>query len=264
MLLKKKNLLLLFLIGIFIIGLHYFKVLSPLEGLIVRGLNPIRRFIYSTSNNFKSYFYIINHYDTVKSENENLKNKLRDYVVEVSRLKKLEEENSVLKQELNYFESGDKKLVLAEVVSNFYEEGNALLVINKGSQSGISIGSPVVFASGIIVGKVIKVDDWSADVLLLSNKNSSLTAMIQNDNKVNGIVQGDVNFSLEMNYIPSDLNVQNGDIVVTAGLEEKIPRALVIGQVKEIFFKDGDFFKKAMIYPLVDYQKMNFVSVIID
>ena len=264
MALKKKNLFLLVLIGLLIIILHYSKIISPLEGLIVRGLNPIRKQIHNTSKNFRSYFYVMTHYDEIKEENNNLRDGLIDYVIDASYIKKLEEENLVLKQELNYFETIDKKLVLAEVVSGFYLEGDSLLVINRGSKNGIDVGMPVVFGSGIMIGKVIKVNDWSADILLLSNKNSLITATIQGGDQVNGIVKGDVDYSLQMDYIPSDLDVKAGDIVVTSGLEEKIPKGLVIGQIKEVLFEDGDFFKTAIVYSLVDYQVVDFVSIILD
>lgn len=262
--LNKKKLFLLLFIGFFIIILHYSGIISPIEGLIVKALNPIRKQIYRVSRDFRSYFYVMNHYDEIKSENNNLKDQLINYVIDASYIKRLEEENSVLKQELNYFETIDKNLILAEVVSGFYLEGDSLLVINRGSKNGIVVGMPVVFGSGIIVGKVIQVKDWSADILLLSNKNSLITATIEGMDRVNGIVKGDVDYSLEMDYIPSDLNIKNGDIVLTSGLEEKIPKGLVIGQVKEIFFEDGDFFKTAIVYPLVDYQNIDFVSVILD
>jgi rod shape-determining protein MreC len=262
--LNKKKLFSLLFIGLFIIIFHYSGIISPVEGLIVKGLNPIRKQIYRVSRNFKSYFYVMTHYDEIKNENNDLQDQLINYVIDASYIKKLEEENLVLKQELNYFETIDKKLILAEVVSGFYLEGDSLLVINRGSKNGIDIGMPVIFGSGIIIGKVIQVKDWSADILLLSNKKSLITATIEGTDRVNGIVKGDIDYSLEMDYIPSDLNIKEGDIVLSSGLEEKIPKGLVIGQVKEIFFEDGDFFKTAIVYPLVDYQNIDFVSVLLD
>ena len=264
MILKKKNLFLLLLIGFLIIILHYSKIISPLEGLIVRSLNPVRKQIYNISRNSRTYFYTITHYDEIKKESDDLKNRLINYVIDASYIEKLEKENLVLKQELNYFETIEKKLVLAEVVSGFYLEGDSLLVINRGSKNGIDVGMPVVFGSGIIIGKVIKVNNWSSDILLLSNKNSLITATIQGHDRVNGIIKGDIDYSLQMDYIPPDIDIEIGDIVVTAGLEEKIPKGLVIGQVKEILFEDGDFFKTAIVYSLVDYQVVNFVSIILD
>jgi rod shape-determining protein MreC len=261
---KKKNLIILSLIGLLIIILHYTKIIAPLEGLIVRTLNPVRKQIHFTSKGFRSYFYVMTHYDEIEKENDDLRNKLIDYVIDASYIKKLEDENLVLKQGLNYFETIDKELVLAEVVSGFHLEGDSLLVVNRGSKNGIKVGMPVIFGSGIMIGKVIKVNDWSSDILLLSNKNSLVTATIQSEDKVSGIIKGDVDYGLQMDYIPPDLNIKEGDIVVTSGLEEKIPKNLVIGQVKEVLFEEGDFFKTAIVYSLIDYQAIDFVSIILD
>ena len=261
---NKKNLFLLTVVGLLIILLHYFKIISPLESLIARGLNPIRKEIYGISRNFRSYFYVMLHYDEIEQENKELRDDLANRIVDLSYLQRLEEENLVLKQELNYFETIEHKQILAEVVSGFYLEGDSLLVINRGAKDGLSPGMPVVFGSGIMIGKIMKVNDWSADVLLLSNKNSLISALIKGHDKVSGIIKGDEDYGLQMDYIPSDLEIQSGDIVLSAGLEEKIPLGLVLGQVREVVFKDGDFFKTAIVYPLVDYQEINFVSIILD
>lgn len=261
---KRKNIFLLILIGFFLIILHYLRIISPIEGLIIKMFSPIRKQIYSISRDFGSYFYVIGHYKEIEEKNKNLEDRLINCVIDDNYVQNLEEENSVLKQELNYSETINKRLVVAEVVSGYYLEGDSLLVVNRGEKSGIEVGMPVVFGSGIMVGKIIKVDNQSATVLLLSNKNSLVTAEIEGADKVNGIIEGDVDYSLQMDYIPSDLKIEVGDIVVTAGLEEKIPKDLVIGQVKEVFFEDGDFFQTAIVYPLVDYQTLDFVSVILD
>ena len=65
--LKKKNLFLLIIIGLFIILFHYLGILSPIEGLIIKGLNPVRRQIYILSRNMESYFHVIFNYNDVQN-----------------------------------------------------------------------------------------------------------------------------------------------------------------------------------------------------
>lgn len=262
--LKKKNLFLLGVIGLLIIFLHYSRILNPLENLIIRGLNPTRKQVYQLSRNLKSYFHVITNYNEIRTENIELKNKLADYIVNLSHIQQLEQENAVLKQELNYFKTTDQKLVLAEVISGFYLDGDNLLVINRGQKDGVNINMPVVFSSGIIVGKIIKANDYSSIILLLSDKNSLVAATIQGNDITNGIIKGGLDYGLQMDYIPADIDINIGDIVITSGLEEKIPKGLVIGQIKELIFESGDFFKTAIVYSLVDYQTIDFVNVILD
>lgn len=262
--LNKKNLFYLMVIGLLVIVLHYTRILTPVEGLVIRGFNPVRGQIYKISRSIKSYFYTVFHYKEIKLENNNLKEELRKFIVDSAHLKSLENENEILKEELDYFKTSEKKLILAEIISGFYLGEDNLLIINKGLHDGIKEGMAVIFGPGIIVGKIIRVDNWTADVLLLSDKNSLITATIQGEENINGIIKGDLDYGLEMEYIPIDINIKEGDIIVSSGLEDNIPKNLVIGQVKEIVLEEGDFFKTAIVYPLVDYQNMDFVSIILE
>ncbi len=262
--LNKKNLFYLLAIGLLIIVLHYTKILIPVEGLVIKGFNPVRGQIYKISRSTRSYFYTIFHYEEIKSENDNLKEELRKYIIDFAFLKSLENENEILKEELNYFKTSERKLILAKVISGFYLGEDNLLIIDRGFNDGIRAGMPVIFGPGIIVGKIIEVKEWTADVLLLSDKNSLITATIQGEENINGVVKGDLDYGLEMDYIPVDVNIKEGDIIISSGLEDNIPKDLVIGQVKEIILAEGDFFKTAVVYPLLDYQNMNFVSIILE
>ncbi|MDD3284656.1 MAG: rod shape-determining protein MreC [Patescibacteria group bacterium] len=259
--LKKKNLFWIFVVGIVIILLHYYGIISPLENLFFKAFSPLRNKVYSTSKDV-NIFAFINDYKSLKKENEELSIKNINNIIDESYIKKLEEENEVLKKSLSYFENSNKEFVVAKVISGFNLESNNILVINRGSRHGIDIGMPVVFQEGVIVGVIIKVDKEFSDILLLSDKNSLITSTIYGQDKTNGIIKGDLDYGLEMDYIPIDTQINEGDIVVSAGLEKEIPNGLVIGQIKEVIVERGDFFKKAIVYPSVEYQNLNFVSVI--
>lgn len=259
--LKKKNLFWIFVFGIIVILLHYYRITAPLENLFFRATTPLRNKLYSISKSI-NIFGFINDYKGLKKENEELKTKNINYVVDESYIKKLEEENETLKKNLSYFDNSEKEFIVANVVSGFNLENNNILVINRGSKYGINVDMPVVFQDGILVGVVKKVDKEFSDILLLSDKSSLVTATIYGQDKTNGIIRGDLDYGLEMDYIPIDTQINPGDIVVSAGLEKEIPNGLVIGQVKEVISERGDFFKKAIVYPPIDYQNLNFVSVI--
>lgn len=259
--LKKKRLFWIFVIGIFLIVFHFYGVLSPLENFIFKSTSSIRNKIYFSSKSI-NVFIFFNNYKKLKVENEFLKKKSIGFVIDTAYLKKIENENEVLKKELNYIEKNKIDFILAKVISGFYLENNNILVINRGLQDSVQKGMPVIFQEGIIVGSVINTNENSSEILLLSDKNSLITATIYGSDKINGIVKGDLDYGLEMNYIPIDTEVKEGDLVLSSGLEEKIPSGLIIGQVKEVLFERGDFFKTAIIYPTIDYQNINFVSVI--
>ena len=66
-----------------------------------------------------------------------------------------------------------------------------------------------------------------------------------------------------MNYIPQTEKINAGATVVTSGLGANIPRGLVIGRVKEVRSESNAVWTDATIEPLVDFNNLTIVSIII-
>jgi rod shape-determining protein MreC len=112
-----------------------------------------------------------------------------------------------------------------------------------------------------VVGQVIKTTSSTAMVLLLSDPNVAVTAMIQRT-RDEGIVQGTAQGLVRMKYIPPLSPVEINDIVVTSGLTENFPRGLQIGSIRRLEKADADLFQSAEIQPIVDFSRLEGVLVI--
>ena len=75
-----------------------------------------------------------------------------------------------------------------------------------------------------------------------------------------GSVTGDVIVQL----IPQDAVVDAGDLVLTSGLGGGYPPDLIIGQVVNIRSRDYDLFQQATIQPVVDFNRLQIVLVIVN
>lgn len=261
---NKKRLFWIIAIALFLIFFHYTNILSPIENLVFKLTSPVRNYLYNISRNMGNFFYLGTHYEQIKSENENIKNQLNNLIIDKIYIKNLEIENESLKQALNYKNNSNKNLLFAKVTPGFYMETYNVIVLDKGSNDGVEIGMPAIYGNGIIVGKVIGVESEKSQVLLLSDKNSVTTVFLEGAERLSGVIRGDLDYGLQMDYIPADTDVKINDIIISSGLEEKIPKGLIIGQVREVIFNDGDFFKKAIISPSIDYRSIDFVNVILN
>ncbi len=259
---NKKRIIWFFIVMIILTTLHFSKIISPVENFVVNITKPISRFVYNTSRGIDSYFYSVFHYSDIRSESQFLKDEISKNLINLSYTKQLEQENLNLKEQLAYKAISKDSLVTARVISGFYMGSDSVIKIDKGSNDGIDLKMPVIYGKGIIVGVIAKIEHDSSEVVLLSDKNSVLTVFIEGEDKISGIVKGDLDYSLQMDYIPIDSNVKQGDIIVTSGSNEKVSSGLVVGQIKELIFKEGDFFKRAIIYSPVDYSMLDFVSII--
>jgi rod shape-determining protein MreC len=159
------------------------------------------------------------------------------------------------------------------------EEPNPYLyyvTINAGSQQGVEAGMPVVSAGGGLglVGRIAEVAPRTSKVQLLTDRESAIAALLQTS-RVSGLVVGQPDGTLRMEYIPQEGsigvgdspgsgqgNVSLGDIVLTSGLGGFMPKGLIIGQVTEVQQMDYELFQTAVVRPAVDLSRLELVLVI--
>ena len=136
------------------------------------------------------------------------------------------------------------------------------VIINAGSNDGILRGMPVVTDQGL-VGRIDSVIADAARVQLITDPASRVNVRLQNaetEASLIGSVTGDVTLDL----IPQDISIEQGDLVLTSGLGGGYPPDLIIGQVVNVRSHDFDLFQQATIQPVVDFNRLPIVLVIID
>jgi len=136
------------------------------------------------------------------------------------------------------------------------------IIINRGSNDGLQRGMPVVTNQGL-VGRVDAVIADAARVQLITDPASNVNVRLQNaevDASLIGSVTGDVTLDL----IPQDVALESGDLVLTSGLGGGYPPDLIVGQVVNVRTRDFDLFQQASVQPVVDFNRLQIVLVIID
>ena len=136
------------------------------------------------------------------------------------------------------------------------------IIINRGSNDGILRGMPVVTDQGL-VGRVDAVIADAARVQLITDPASSVNVRLQNA-EVEAALSGSVSGDVSLDLIPQDTNVQNGDLVLTSGLGGGYPPDLIVGQVIDVQKREYDLFQRATIQPVVDFNRLQIVLVIIN
>jgi len=180
-----------------------------------------------------------------------------------AKLKLLEEENAELKKQLRFVEKTRYDAVLTKVIGNNLEGTEKTVIIDRGESDGIKSGDPVIVDEGILIGKVVKTEKDISIVRLLSDNQSKVAATIINREKSLGVVEGGYGLSVKMNFIPRNEVVQIGDLVVTSGLENDVPRGLLIGKIIAVENEAYQPFQQAILTPSVDYGRFIYVSVIL-
>jgi rod shape-determining protein MreC len=142
------------------------------------------------------------------------------------------------------------------------------VIVSAGSGDGIKQNAPVVSAEGNLVGQVTDVTDSEARITLITDQNSSVSAVVLGT-EASGIVKhGASSSSLILDRVEKDEMVTGGDTVITAGwtterFESLFPRGIPIGTVESVGQQDVDLFKRIQIAPLVDFDSLSAVIVLI-
>ncbi len=111
-----------------------------------------------------------------------------------------------------------------------------------------------------VVGKVVEAYQNASQVLLLTDKEGGVGAMLE-DSRIQSPVGGLGEPLLVMKYVPNDDAVNLGERVITSGMDRIFPRDLPVGTVAEI--KPGNPFKQIRIKPAANLERLEEVLVLL-
>ena len=195
-----------------------------------------------------------------RAENQTLRQEVARLQQENARLREMAAASTRLRDLLELKERLSYATISAHVVgrdpSNWYRS----IVINKGARDGLAVDMGVVTPSGI-VGRLVKVYDRFAIVLLMIDPNNAVTGLVQRT-RDEGIVEGTERGLARIKYLPLLSTVKVGDRVVTSGLAGGFPRGLPIGTITKIERREAELFLSAEIVPDSDFAKLEDVLVV--
>lgn len=148
----------------------------------------------------------------------------------------------------------------AHIISGAGDSWSSTVVIDKGTTSGLAVGMPVTSSSGII-GQIVECGPTTSTVRLITDENSSVSAMIQSS-RLQGMVEGSVTDQLSLTLIPSSSQVSVGDVVVTSGLGGVFPKGLPLGQVTSVENSPGSTYLSISVEPFAHAESYEEVLVI--
>ncbi len=180
---------------------------------------------------------------------------------EVVRLRGLREENNILREALNLGIDKDFEVIMANVSGKDILDD--IIVIDRGSNDGISEGMSVITEKRIALGRVIEVYENFSRVMLITHEDSIFDAEIRGKSTM-GLVKGIGNSRAKMTLIPKETDIEEGDSLVTVPLGGVFPQGLFVGLVKSIERNDADHFQEADIAPFFSVRRLKKVFVITD
>lgn len=135
------------------------------------------------------------------------------------------------------------------------------VTIDHGYFTGAGPGTPVVTHRGV-VGRVLRAGPHTASVLLLIDTGSRIS-VISHDNRTQGIlVGGGPNAPLEVRYAAVNGKLDEGEILVTSGLDGAFPKGIPVARVMTVSPPDLSMFQGVLAAPLVDFDTLEEVILL--
>ena len=109
-----------------------------------------------------------------------------------------------------------------------------------------------------IVGKIIAVFPYTSQVLLITDTSSGAGCVMERT-RVQGVLKGDGRGLCQLQYVMNQDSVQDGDRVITSGLDQIYPKGLLVGTV--ISVGEGNIYQTIVVRPTAALDRLEEVLI---
>ncbi len=217
------------------------------------------------SNKISDFFWTVENISKFKNENIRLQEENLKMNYEISMFKEIRRENEVLRKQIEFsknscLEGNCLKWKMASVIGRDPGNFGKQIFINLGSNDGIQEGQAAAAPGGLLVGKVAEVFSGFSKITLITDPKSSVNSIIQ-ASRANGVVKGSYATGARLEMINQSEDLAAGDLVITSGLEDKIPKGLIVGKVSQVEESANNVFKSAQIDMPVDFNRVEEIFI---
>lgn len=184
----------------------------------------------------------------LQRENTELKQRHLQDASQLLRNQALIAENAHLRKLLAVRERFNEVAVLTEIVYAGHDPFSRKIIIDKGVREGLRAGQAVIDEVGV-VGQVTREFSLSSEVTLLTDKDQAVPVQLVR-NGLRAVVYGlGQEGQLEMRFMPVSADIQNGDVLVTSGIDGVYPPGLPVAVVSKIERNSAFAFAKIYCMP---------------
>ncbi len=193
---------------------------------------------------------------STEQENRELRVQLIDAQFRIRQLAEKSAEGDRLHALLELKQRLPFNTVAAEVIAISPGENSSAVYIDKGSDAGLTADMAVLTQTGV-VGKIVAVYPYTSQVLLITDPASGAGCLLDRT-RIQGVLKGDARLC-RLQYIMNEESVQDGDHVLTSGLDQIYPKGLLVGTVTSV--GEGNIYKNIVVRPAAALDRLEDVLV---
>ncbi|NEQ49212.1 MAG: rod shape-determining protein MreC [Leptolyngbya sp. SIO3F4] len=157
------------------------------------------------------------------------------YILELQqRVIELENQNQGLRENISYAEAQGKVKVAAVIgrsADNWWQQ----ITVNKGSSDGITEGDMATGPGGL-VGRVVSASPSTSQILLITDPTSQMGVKVSRSRAL-GVVRGNVDGRVVMQFFETTPDVKPGDVIVTSSYSRLFTQGVPVGRIESMDLK---------------------------
>lgn len=238
--------------------LKYLDTVRQVASVIIYPLQRIAGAPFSIAQRTGDFFTT---QGSLQSENARLAQQSLTQSAQLQQLAALKAENEHLRGLLGARDRLAARTSYAEVLYAARDPFSRKIVIDKGSSQDVEAGQPVIDGQGV-VGQVTRVYPWLAEVTLVTDK-GHLVPVLNTRNGLRAVLGGTGNDgALELKFAPLNADFENGDQLVTSGIDGVYPPGLPVAQIVNVERNAAFLFARIICKPLAGVSSHKQVLVV--
>ena len=230
---------------------------------------PVQVFVGDIARDVSSIASTIAEIDRLRQENAELRSENERLQAEGRSAAEMKRENEQLTGLLQLRNGLDFQTFATTVIARESSEARRAIVIDRGSDDGLSAGMVVIAGGGALVGRISDVGPTFAHVVLISDSTSTVIGQLLSSTKI-GKVIGQLGGALIMQDVDAAAQVAIGEEVFTAGItleggiRSPYPKGLLIGRVVDVTRDPNEVVQTVFLEPAAPLDRLEFLLVITD
>jgi rod shape-determining protein MreC len=235
----------------------YLETLRQIAAVVIYPLQRIASAPASIAHRAGEFFVT---HSALRADNARLTRQSIESSAKLQQFESLQAENAHLRELLEARKRIEVKSTPAEVLYAARDPFTRKIIIDRGSRQQVLTGQPVIDHLGVI-GQVTRVYPWLSEVTLITDKGQIVP--VQNlRNGLRSVLTGTGNDGvLELKFIPLNADFQNGDRLVTSGIDGVYPAGLPVAEVTNVERNAAYLFAHITCKPLASVN--NYAQVLI-
>ncbi len=239
-------------------------IFHDLQGFAQESVAPLQKGVANVMRPVKGTIEYISRLDNAVEERDELAEEnidLQDQMLDYDQMKR---ENEELRSFIKVKDANKNwDVLVTEVIGSSPDNWKETREISAGYDDGVQKYMAVLDENGYLVGRVIETTAHTSMVLLITDKQSSIGAKLEEIQTEMGLIKGEGGGSVKLELINQDAVVETDYMVVTSGMGGTCPPGIPLGRIKEISEVKTDLSRGISIAPLANMSRLDRVMVVL-